>query len=251
MNRILDNQKKTGILFIHGFFGHPLEFESLQKQCHQAGYKTKAISLPGHGEHLGEPIANISIEAVLTHCQNEYDNFAATVDNVIILGHSLGGLCSLLLAADKPAELSCVTSLSSPLKKAHSFNNPLGFLKYKPKEIVKGATYWPEQATGFPRPKLSKRRLISECKTLNQEIHKLFSVIPKPLENIEVPTLLAHSRFDMMVPFSEMTRIKQALNQHIIVETLELKQCGHQIFPSTGEAQRVSETFLSFISKHR
>lgn len=235
-------------MMIHGFFGHPKEFEPLEIQCQQQGLASKAISLPGHGDFMDKSIAQIPISQMIDHCQQEFEAFSTTVDHMILVGHSLGGLCSLLLASKQPQQLKGVISLSAPINNANSFNNPLGIFKYKPSVLLNGLKYLPEQVTGYSRPTLKKRRFIQDALNLREEALYLLHQLPKPLEKINVPLLLAHSKYDMMVPFDQMSIISQQLSRHINVKTVELDQCGHQIFPQTRESRRMINEIMDFIS---
>jgi len=246
----MSTPQQTGILMIHGFLGHPAEYQPLEDAFQQQGYQTHCLSLPGHGALQDASLSAIDIHDLLNHCQQGYDHFAKDLDQVFVVGHSLGGLCSLLLATSCPSKLCGVSALSSPLTVAHSILNPLGFLAYSPRTLMRSLRYWPEQITGLPKPRISKRRLWTDIRALRRQAYYLLKELPKELHHIQVPVLLGHSRYDLMVPYSEMSNIREALSPNIPVETLILESCGHQIFPRSGEVYNVTQRLLAFLDRH-
>ena len=95
----------VGCLLIHGLSGNPADLRPLADELVARGYTVSVPLLPGHGptpEGTGPAIARDWIRAVA----DAHDALAATCDQVVLVGHSMGGLLSILDATRRePAAL--------------------------------------------------------------------------------------------------------------------------------------------------
>ncbi len=238
------DMKHTGILLIHGLMGSPREFHPVARRLEAEGYLARTITLPGHGFNPFKPFHETSPEELWEHCLREYDAMAPFVDEVVIVGHSLGGICTLLTASEQPRKLKGVITFSTPYEHAYLYNHVTGLLNLPVTHLVRGVTYIPECSTGFERPQFHPRHLPK----LRQEAVRTLENVRHRIPRIEVPLCLAHSKYDLTIPYQEMMKIAQSVRHPDKVITHTLEQSGHQIFPHSRDYDRAIEIIRNFIA---
>jgi len=91
------------VLFVHGFLGSGDHFGALPEQVAEAGWRAVVMRLPGHGSSprdLREVTADDLVEAVA----DETQRLLQSHDQVVLLGHSMGGALVTLVAAQEPVD---------------------------------------------------------------------------------------------------------------------------------------------------
>ncbi|OCT16081.1 carboxylesterase [Paenibacillus pectinilyticus] len=104
--------QETGILMIHGFTGSPSEFRRIAYELREDGYTIQAIRLPGHGTSPKD-MKRTGWTDWYGHVLESFDGLAATCKNVIVMGHSMGGLLALKLAVER--RTAGIISLATPI----------------------------------------------------------------------------------------------------------------------------------------
>lgn len=88
---------KTGVLMIHGFTGGPFEVQPFADYIEEkTDWVVKIPKLPGHGETLD--LKNKSAESWMMAAELALKALKKQVDQVIIVGFSMGGLIAMYLA---------------------------------------------------------------------------------------------------------------------------------------------------------
>lgn len=236
--------KQTGILLIHGLMGSPREYLPLEAVLQAEGYHTRSVTLPGHGFGPSKEFAQVRTDDILEHCLKEYNDFAEDHDDVVLIGHSLGGLCTLLTAAENPHKLSAVMTFSTPYEHAYIVNNAMGWLSVPLKILLPGIGYAPACRTGFERPVTSPfifPKLLDESRIM-------FRYLQERIEHIRVPVCLAHSIYDLSIPYGEMDKLATMLTNAPRVNTITLENSGHQIFPYSKDKDLAIESVLHFLN---
>lgn len=105
-------KQTTGILMIHGFTGSPSEFRRIGYELRDEGYTIQAVRLPGHGTSP-EDMLRTGWTDWYGHVLENYDALAAKCKNVVVMGHSMGGLLALKLAVER--QVAGVVSLATPI----------------------------------------------------------------------------------------------------------------------------------------
>ncbi len=97
-----DGVSRRAVLMLHGFNDTAQSMVYLATHLHARGYTVRVPLLPGHGRDL-QAMAEASRaarwrEAALT----EYDALRREFDSVMVVGQSMGGALSILLATERP-----------------------------------------------------------------------------------------------------------------------------------------------------
>ncbi len=91
------------ILGIHGYTGYPGELAYMAKGLAAKGFHVVVPRLPGHGTS-GTDFARTGYRDWLNRVIEAYIELASTHDKVYIMGHSMGGALSLILASIFPVQ---------------------------------------------------------------------------------------------------------------------------------------------------
>ena len=237
-------QAQKGILLIHGLTGSPHEFVPVDEALQQKGYLTRRVTLPGHGDSPTQRFHETSALELLDHCAAEYQRMADSVEEVYIVGHSLGGICTLLTAAVRPPKLKGIVVFSAPYEYAYFYNYLHGLVQVPLGHLIRGIYLAPRDRVKFITPDSRPWHMPK----LIQQSRVIFSLMREQLHNIEVPVSLAHSIYDLTIPYPEMQKLAEKLSQSPGgVKTTTLTRSGHRIFPISkdmDEAIRVITDFL-------
>lgn len=107
----------TGVLFIHGFTGGPFEVAPFRHYLKsQTDWKIAVPVLPGH--ELGKGVQKGSMESWMMAAELELQRLLKEVDQVVVIGFSMGGLIAMYLALRYPIKklvlLSAAAKYISP-----------------------------------------------------------------------------------------------------------------------------------------
>lgn len=111
------NEKKnsdTIIIFIHGILEGPNQFKELSKLALNKGYSISAILLDGHGKS-GVDFANSSLEKWIKSIDKEILRYKDRYENIILVGHSMGSILSILSYLKHKNKIKGIVSISTPL----------------------------------------------------------------------------------------------------------------------------------------
>lgn len=184
---------EEGCLLIHGFTGTPAHMRLLGENLHKGGYTVKGILLKGHGTKM-EDMEKVTWQDWLQDAITGYEALRKTCSKVYVMGLSMGGVLSLLLAEQYPVDK--VIPIAAPIRihdrKAHGA--PL--LKYFQRFRMWGGNEAPPVTEEFTAYKLGYDGFAVEalCHLL-----KLMKMAEKNLHQIHCPTLVVQSKTDETV----------------------------------------------------
>lgn len=188
----------TGILYLHGFSGGTYEIAPLQNYLAQYDYATKAPTLTGHGEVLD--LRRCKAEHWLKDAELSYRKLAKRVDEVIVVGFSMGGVLALYLAQ------------RYPVKKLVLLSAALNYIE--PKQLVKDvaifatAGYQVKMNPTFQRYAFKFGKVPLSAAIAFTRVVKLTAPYVK---NITVPTMIVQGQLDGMVPYTTANKIYSML----------------------------------------
>ncbi len=235
--------RKQGVLLIHGLTGSPREFTPVDAALQSSGYHTRVVALPGHGENPSRRFHETSAIEILDHCAAEYEAISHEVDEVFIVGHSLGGICTLLTAAVQPPKLKGIVAFSAPYEHAFMYNYVQGFARMPLHHLIQGLSYAPRYRVQCRRPEVP----LHHVPKLLQQSRVMFDLLKSQVPNIEVPVSLAHSIYDLTIPYQEMHKLAERIGKPERVKTHTLKNSGHRIFPLSRDMDEALKVIFSFI----
>lgn len=96
-----------GVLVLHGFTGNPFSMRPLAERCAEAGYSVELPRLPGHGTSLEDLVPRRWSDFVEVALRS-YDELVQRCDKVAVVGLSVGGGLTALIAEERSSVAGCV-----------------------------------------------------------------------------------------------------------------------------------------------
>lgn len=104
---------QIGCLLIHGFTSTPAELRLIGEGLARAGYTTHGILLAGHGTQP-EDLLKVTYEDWIESAQQGLNQLKKSCKKVVVIGHSMGGLLALQMAARN--KIDGVVSIAAAIK---------------------------------------------------------------------------------------------------------------------------------------
>jgi carboxylesterase len=232
---------RTGCLLVHGFTSTPNEMRWLGKKLADTwGFTVLGIRLAGHGTCMAD-LERTTWKDWLASVEDGYHFLRPNVDQLFVIGSSMGGALSLLTASAFP--LAGVIGISTPYDlpddKRLLF---LPLLRPFHTKIKKGPPDWQgahSKDEHIAYPFRTPHGIL--------ELNKLLVNMRQCLSRIKAPVLLFQSIKDMTIPQNSMESIT-ARTTSTAVEQHWVHNSGHVI---TLEPDRefLAQTIAAFINK--
>jgi len=189
----LQEEGSPGVLLLHGFGDTPQTLALLARRLRKSGYSVLAPLLPGHGRSMqsfGKSRASDWIGAA----KDAYIDMRARHDSVSVVGLSMGGALSVLLAGEQheiPALVLIAPYLGMP----------------RPLRLA-AATHWlwgrlvgevPARNLRSIRDPIEREKNLAYGTVTGRELHELSIVVRrarKSLTDVRAPALIIQSRED-------------------------------------------------------
>ena len=189
--------KESSILLIHGSWGGAWMWDTTGPLYAAAGYKTYALSLRGHGGSEGI-LEGATMEDYVEDVKSVVDEMA--LENLIIIGHSMGGLVALMYAGKNSGKALVVID-GSPSKEVIGEGEEKEYpVVYTPMEAGMSAD---SIVVMSALPDMDKEMIMNMKNMLGMESgvarsdRKLGISVP----NIKIPALFAGAELGDSLPF--------------------------------------------------
>ena len=234
------------LLLLHGLFGALSNFSSIIDYFSKS-FNVVVPILP----ILDSPIHKVSLSVLVDHVSDflEYKK----MEQVNILGNSLGGHIALLYSIAKPEKINSIILTGS----SGLFENSLGstFPKRGDYEFIKNKT-----RDIFYDPEIASKELVDEVYDIVNDRNKAIRVIATAksavrhnlsdkLHLISAPTLLVWGKEDTVTP----PFVAEKFNEHIENSQLFfVEKCGHApMMEKPDEFNKLLATFLNELATHK
>ena len=127
---------EDAVLLIHGFTGSPAHMRTVGEAINGAGFTAKGILLPGHGRTI-EEMERSNDREWREACRAAYRELAAKYRRVSVVGLSMGGVLSCLMAEE--FEPACLILFAPAMKYLHAQDYLSPVAKHVMKRMI-----WPE-----------------------------------------------------------------------------------------------------------
>ena len=219
----LEGSTEYGVLLVHGYCSNPAEMRELGEVLNNKGYTVEAVLLKGHGTTVRDLTTTDFIDWYESVLQG-YDELSKTCTNISILGHSMGGTLSLLLAANR--NVDAIISLCAPLDLGKLYHGlPIPILPAFSKFVSK----WPKKKSHM---KLHDEAGVESYRASSLpgvvEMFDLMEVTREDLKKIEAPLLIVGAKYDYNVPLSNISLLEQVVKSKR-VETFTATKSGHSV----------------------
>lgn len=233
---------KAAVMFIHGIVGTPDHFRNMVplEASVPEHWSVYNLRLPGHGGNVGD-FAHSSMCEWKRHVWEAFAELAKDHEKVILVGHSMGTLFALQLAAENPEKVAGLFLLACPMRpclRISGIGNMLrltfgGIREDRPVEAATKAACGVEPTARIWRYIAWIPRFL-----------ELFSEIgrtEKMLHRLDTPCLAWQSRRDELV----MGASRKVLEKVKAMEVRILPDSTH-FYYADGDQQRLIREFEKF-----
>ncbi|GIV96636.1 MAG: alpha/beta hydrolase [Herpetosiphonaceae bacterium] len=233
-----------GCLILHGWTANRNHVIALAPHLEHMEIPYRIPLLRGHGTQP-EDLYGVTWKDWYADVERAFDELLQEVDKVIVVGHSMGGLLALLLAARQPERIDAVVSVATALR----VTNPLfGLSPYlarfyrKYKRKIQPAYSSSDRASSDSTYTWVPSSAIAE-------LCRLTRVVEPELPKVRAPLLLIHSLADRVVSAETV----EVIYRHVSSEEKRLvwfQRSGHEMFLDC-EADAVVGAICEFIASKR
>jgi carboxylesterase len=237
-----------GCLVVHGFMASPSEVGWLGEHLAEQGYTVYVPRLTGHGINH-KHMMRMRWEDWYAQVLDGYYILKQQCEQVYAIGHSMGGMLSLLLATNELVD--GVVPVATPFQfqeRVMPYTRYLsGILPFthQPSEGELNALIEAEQQRRG-EPIYSRVHYPRWATRAVYEIYRLSMEMHPHLGKVTVPLLLLYSQNDTTAPLYNMDMLMNAVKSEIIEKHI-LKTGAHVIFQDVGrdEAFQVVADFIA------
>ncbi len=230
----------VGCLLIHGFTGTPKEMRLLGDHLAGAGHTVLGIRLTGHATDIDD-MRRARYHDWLADAEAGYQMLRRGCEEVFVMGLSMGGALSLMLAAHYP--VAGVVAMSTPLKLPSdprlAFAKPLSLVM---KDAAKGPPDWDDMA--LRRDHISYPAYpVRAAAELRDLVRELRATLPQ----VAAPILLVQAKRDTSVPASSVEDLFARVASKD-KEILWLEKSGHIVIRDS-EREVVFAAISDFVNR--
>jgi carboxylesterase len=189
----------TGVMILHGFTANLDSVRALFGPLAGMGLNLVTPLLRGHGQHSPDALRGVTWQDWLTDAEQAMTSSAGVDGKLIVLGHSMGALLALHLAARHP-ELVDSVILATPAIRLASLLAPGRPLHFLAPFISAVIDRWDVQAC-FADPACAIKPA-QYCWAPTATIMSLFDLVQATipvLSRVSAPTLIIHGRNESIV----------------------------------------------------
>ncbi len=231
-----------GVLLLHGFKGSPSEMKYLGEQLSERGYSISIPRLPGHGTVV-EDMTRVTGRDWLVAAREALVELKSRCREVYVVGLSMGGLLTIILARDHPIKKIVLMSVPRTLREKSVYLAPvIGTFK----KIL-----WQEDLTRGLASEEARR--VHECYSAGTPIMQswhLFRILKKAMKAlpmVDSEALIIQSANDRVIPPDSMEYICSRIGSEK-KEAYVLQRSDHAITADL-EKEAVAGRVIEFLDR--
>ena len=226
---------KSAVLFLHGIVGSPGHFERFYPLIPE-NVSYHAVLLKGHGGSVKD-FGRAKMRVWKKQVSEALDALRSTHERVIIVGHSMGTLFALQMAAENADKITDLFLLDSPLR---AYLHPI-MIKYSTQFLFKHSNKNdPRSLAATDAVAVRSDPFVWRYLAWIPRFLELFTEIKRTrplLEKINVSTVFYQSYHDELVPRSAVKYIKEQENVKLNI----LKNSTHFYYDDTDMNLMISD----------
>lgn len=241
---------EVGCLCLHGFTASPAEVRWMGEYLAGRGCTVYGPRLPGHATDPRD-LLRMRWQDWYAAALDGWAVLRAQCEQVFVVGHSMGGLLALMLAADRPVTGAVIQA--APIRFRSRLIRTAWWLKYGLRftdqtdtspvvEVIRAEQQRRGEAV------VGRLRYNQWASAGVEQLYALSGEARRHLPEIRVPLLLIYSTQDRTVPPENIDLIRQEVGS-ASVESRLLQQSDH-ILPQDVERETVFALTADFIARH-
>lgn len=238
----------VGCLVLHGFTASPAEVRWLAEYLAGQGYTVYAPRLTGHGTSP-EDLARTRWRDWYASALDGYHLLRERCEKVVIVGHSMGGLLTLLLASEQPVAGAAV--LAAPMHLSLLARMSPYIYPFYPYSDQSDQTDLPERIREEQAARgetvLGRVRYDRWPTRSVAELWRLINIVKGRLPLVTVPLLLMYAERDPLALIAHGEQVMRGVSS-TDVEWQSLTRCAHIVTQDT-ERETVFSEVAKFIAR--
>jgi carboxylesterase len=237
-----------GVLVIHGFTATLDSVNSLVEPLEKLQLHVSVPVLKGHGESSPEKLRGVTWRDWMQDAENAFQELAGRVDKVFVIGHSMGALIALNLAAKYQGNQLDSVVLAAPAFRLVSMlgpGRPLNFLAPLLRTFIKS---WDLNVAFSDHDE--KSRSVHYLWAPTDAIISFFDLISfteSRLHDIRCPLLILHNRHDQTVTQDSSDIVYNGVaTQQADKDVIWLEHSEHQMFCDCEKKEAI-DNIITFI----
>lgn len=240
-----------GVLLLHGFTGNPHSLGSLELALRELGLPQANPVLRGHGGASAEALRGLTWHHWLADAEAALRALRLRAQRVIVLGHSMGGLAALNLAADHPAAIDSLILSATPIQLQSPFA-PGGRLQWLEPALQRLLRGWP-----IPKHYADPSLVATDTSYRWAPTDALGSFLAFTvqtrgrLREVTAPALILQSRSDRVVAPGSVELLRQELGTAAAAQQVVwVERSGHELFRDCDQAAAIAAA-VGFVQERR
>ena len=232
---------RRGVLLIHGFTGLPAEMLLIGNYLHEKGFTVLGVRLAGHGTTV-EDMSQQTCEDWMDSVRDGYALLTGCCDTIAVIGHSMGGLFSLLLSTEE--DIAAVVTLAAPI-----FIPEEQGLKFLPPREACAGSFVPKARRKLKGVPAAANNTYRKMPLIS--VYELLDVIKRTkgkISSVTAPVLIMHSRDDHTAAPESANFIYEQV-QSKIKRISWLEESGH-LLPLASEREKVFAVAAAFLQEN-
>ena len=228
----------SGVLLIHGFTGLPAELFLLGQALNRAGYNVLCPRLAGHGTNEND-LMRTTKDDWFNSVLDGLAILRGLCDTVYVVGHSMGGLLTLKLAAQ--CSVAKIVSLAAPI----FIDDGLGLENLPPREFCSDACIVQPRKKIPDVPQAANDVYKKTPLICVHELVELIDDVKKLLPLVKTPILILHGEED----HTAQPRSARFIMDNVgaaVKKIITVPNSGH-LLPLAEEREFVFEATINFL----
>ncbi len=232
---------ELGVLAIHGGGGGTAaDLLPLARELHEkGGYTVNLPLLPGYGT-IPEELRETPIEEWISFLEREISALQQHCSKIIVGGHSMGGILTLILAAQH--DLDAIFTISTPIGLKGMLHRLVPFFKLFIKYHAVDSEQFKKDTdgkwVGYDKIPLN----------IAPKIKKLIKIMRNSLSKVQAPAIMFQGRLDSVIKSNSMETLFNNINSET-KKKIWLEHQDHPILHSPDHRTIVLK-LISFINEH-
>lgn len=223
-----NNTNMKTIVLVHGAWLDASSWNKIVPGLQAAGYEVITVNLPGHGKD-NTPVETITLQSYVDAVKNEIGSRT----NVILIGHSMGGVVISQVAEQIPLQLEKIIYIGAYVPQN---GESLFMLANTDKESLIGKYLRPDEKTG----------------TILVATEGIPAAFASDLQQEEIDVLVANNKADPLVPFVSpvnLTAENFGKVNKVFIYTVNDKTIGYTLQQSMAKNAGITNTY-EILSSH-
>lgn len=244
-----DFRRLTGILILHGFTANLESVNELFAPLARFDLRISAPLLRGHGEKSPDSLRGVTWKEWLEDAETALQALAGTEGKAVVIGHSMGALLALQLAARHPALVDSLILATPPIRLVSMLGpgRPLHFLAPLIGQLV---DRW-EMSAKFADPAnaiIPKQYDWAPTRSI-LSMFELLDETTRIMGQVRLPVLILHGRNESIVlPESAEIVFRSVATPSEEKSIIWFEKTDHQIFCDCDRARAV-DAAVGFVAE--